>query len=252
MTRLRGPGGCPWDREQSRETLRPYLIEEAYEVLEAIEHRDIEGLKDELGDLLLQIVFHAQIACERGEFDVADVCTAVCEKLQRRHPHVFGTAVVRNSEEVVENWARIKAVEHEHRGGRRSALAGIPASLPALLSAQRVGERASRVGFDWASVHDVMRKVREELDELEHALSAADAERAAAELGDVLLTLASVGRHLGKNAELTLRGAVARFADRFREMEHRAQQDGRPLSGRSPEELDRLWNAAKLALATAG
>lgn len=252
MTRLRAPGGCPWDREQSRESLRPYLIEEAYEALEAIDRGDIEALKDELGDLLLQVVFHAEIASERGEFDVADVCDGVREKLQRRHPHVFGTAVVRDSTEVVENWARIKAAERLARGRPATALAALPGSLPALLSAQRIGEKAGRVGFDWSSVHDVLGKVREEIHELELAVDAGDAERAAAELGDVLLTLASVGRHLGESAELALRDAVVRFSKRFREMEQMAEREGIPLGARSAGELDRLWTAAKLALAGPG
>jgi MazG family protein len=252
MDRLRAPGGCPWDREQSRESLRPYLIEEAYEVLDAIDERDPASIKDELGDLLLQVVFHAQIAAEQGDFDVADVCTAICDKLERRHPHVFGSTVVRDSAEVTRNWAAIKAEEREARGASRTAIAGLPSSLPALLTAHRLGEKASRVGFDWSSVDGVLAKVREEFRELEDALAAGDINHAADELGDLLLALASLGRHLGHSAELTLRSATGRFRARFREMERQADAEGRPLSGRAPEDLDHLWREAKRALARTG
>jgi len=247
MARLRGPGGCPWDREQSRTTLRPYLIEEAYEVLEAIDAADVPALKDELGDLLLQVVFHAQIASECGEFAVADVCTAVADKLERRHPHVFGDATVRDSAEVLRNWARIKAEERERGGGGTDTLAGVPPSLPALLAAHRIGEKAARVGFDWGATGDVLVKVREELAELERAVAAGDARAAGEELGDVLLALSSVGRHLGQDAEQALRGAVRRFAGRFHTMERASAADGVRLCDRSPEELERLWQAAKRA-----
>jgi len=249
MARLRAPGGCPWDREQSHRSLRPYLIEEAYELLEAIEREDAEGIKEELGDLLLQVVFHAQVAAERGDFDIGDVCSAISQKLERRHPHVFGTLSVRNSAEVIRNWGRIKAGERLGRGGSASTLAGVPASLPALLGAERLGEKARRVGFDWPSIEAVLAKAREELEELESAVAAANEDETRAELGDLLLTLASVGRHLGHSAELALRAAAARFVARFQEMERRANTDGTPLDERSAEDLDRLWQAAKQLLA---
>jgi ATP diphosphatase len=251
MARLRAAGGCPWDREQSRESLRPYLIEEAYEVLEAIDGGDVADIADELGDLLLQVVFHAQIASEGAEFDIADVCSTIADKLVRRHPHVFGGLTVRDAGEVVHNWARIKAHERGARGLAADALAGVPQSLPALLQAERLGEKARRVGFDWADVRGVLDKAREELAELEQALSAGDRAVAGAELGDLLLTLASVGRHLGCSAELVLRAANTRFADRFREMERQATREGAPLGDRGPEDLDRLWRAAKRRLAAA-
>jgi MazG family protein len=251
MARLRAPGGCPWDREQSRATLRPYLIEEAYEVLEAIDAADVRALKDELGDLLLQVVFHAQIAAERGEFAMADVCAAVSDKLERRHPHVFGEVTVRDSAEVLRNWAQIKAEERRRDGRREDALSGVPSSLPALLAAHRVGEKAARVGFDWAATADVLAKVREEFGELERAVAAGDACAAGEELGDVLLTLSSVGRHLGQDAEQALRGAVRRFVGRFQVMERTSAADGMPLRDRSPEELERLWDAAKEATSRA-
>jgi MazG family protein len=249
MARLRGPDGCPWDREQSHATLRPYVIEEAYEVLDAIDNEDPAELRDELGDLLLQVVFHAQLAAERGDFEIADVCTAICDKLERRHPHVFADITVRDSTEVVRNWAHIKAEERSARGKSRSAVGGLPASLPALLTAERLGEKARRVGFDWPSIDQVLLKVREELQELEQAIAADEATHAGAELGDLLLTLASVGRHIGSSAELALRAATARFVDRFRAMERQASADGVPLEGRSAGDLDRLWRAAKQELA---
>jgi len=249
MARLRAPGGCPWDREQSHESLRPYLIEEAYELLEAIDRKDVDGIKDELGDLLLQVVFHAQIAAERHEFGIADVCSAVCQKLERRHPHVFGTLPVRDSADVIRNWGRIKAGERTVQGGPSGTLAGVPASLPALLFAERLGEKARRVGFDWPSLEAVLAKVREELEELERAVAATDTDQAGAELGDLLLTLASVGRHLGHSAELALRAAAARFMVRFQQMERVAGAHGAALDKQSPEELDRLWREAKQALA---
>jgi MazG family protein len=252
MRRLRAPGGCPWDRQQSRESLRPYLIEEAYEALEAIDRGDAEAIKDELGDLLLQVVFHAQLAAERDEFDIGDVCVALTDKLVRRHPHVFGTVTVRDAAEVVQNWARIKAEERPADRGQASALAGVPGSLPALLTSQRLGDKARRVGFDWPSIDAVFAKVHEELGELERAIALGNVEEAGKELGDVLLTLASVGRHLGPSAELTLRAANERFVARFQEMERQAASEGTPLAERSPEDLERLWAAAKESGHTTG
>jgi MazG family protein len=247
MARLRAPGGCPWDREQSRSSLRPYLIEEAYEVLDAIDCGDVKGLKEELGDLLLQVVFHAQIAAENGEFDIVEVCGALCDKLERRHPHVFGDVAVDDTAHVLRNWARIKAREREAEGRPASALSGVPSSLPALLAAHRIGEKAARVGFDWGSATDVLAKVREEMEELEQAIAAGDMVAAGRELGDLLLAAASVGRHLDQDAEQVLRSAVGRFVHRFQSMERVATAEGVPLDERTAEELDRLWNAAKRA-----
>lgn len=245
MGRLRGSRGCPWDREQSHQSLRPYVIEEAYEVLEAIDSGSSEQLRDELGDLLLQVVFHAQIASEEGRFDASSVCDTIADKLERRHPHVFGTLEVKDSHEVAQNWATIKAAERAARGEPASALAGVPQSLPALLGAERLGEKAGRVGFDWPSVAAVLQKVREELGELEEAIQAGSEDAVVSELGDVLMSLASVGRHLDVSAELALRTANLRFTRRFQKMERRAAEEGVPLGELGLDQLERLWELAK-------
>lgn len=242
MARLRAPGGCPWDREQTPESLRPYVVEEAYEVVEAIESGDPAALRDELGDLLLQVVFHAELAAEAGRFTVADVATAVADKLVRRHPHVFGDVAVRDADEVMRNWRRIKAEERRAAGGPTGVLDGVPPALPALARAQQVGEKAARVGLDWPDVAGVLAKLREEQAELEVALAAGDRAAAGRELGDVLLTVASLARHLDVSAEMALRDAVARFTTRVARIEARAP---RPLAELAADELDRLWAAAK-------
>jgi len=244
MARLRGPGGCPWDREQSHASIKPYLIEEAYEVVEAIERADDEDLCSELGDLLLQIVFHAQMASEAGRFTINDVVEAINEKLIRRHPHVFADAKVGDSDDVVRNWSRIKAEERIHSADR-SALAGVPRSMPALLRAQRLGDKASGVGFDWASAAGVLAKVREELEELEEAIAAADAAATEAELGDLLYAITSLARHLQIRAEDALTGASDRFSRRFRRMEEKLEQEGRELRDTRAEEKDALWEEVK-------
>jgi tetrapyrrole methylase family protein/MazG family protein len=246
MARLRRPGGCPWDREQTPETLKPYLIEEAYEVLEALEAGDPRALKEELGDLLLQIVFHAEIAAEAGEFTINDVVQGLIDKLVRRHPHVFGNLKVKDANEVVQNWSRIKAREKEEAGKEdRSILAGLPKSAPALIQAQRLGEKASRVGFDWSFPQEVLKKVREEVDELEEALTGKDPVRQEEELGDLLLALTSLARRLDLNAEMALRKAIARFADRFRYIEEQVAATGQDIHHVSLQDLEALWQEAK-------
>src|SRR3989442_12828403 len=172
MARLRSPGGCRWDREQSPESLRPYVIEEAYEVVEAIERGDPDALRDELGDLLLQVVFQSQLAAEAGRFTIADVAAAIADKLVRRHPHVFGDVEVRDADEVMRNWRRIKAEERQARGGKHDLLGGVPAASPALVRAEQLGEKAGHVGLDWPDAHGVLDKLREETAELEAALAA--------------------------------------------------------------------------------
>src|SRR5437016_7951804 len=186
MDKLRDPGGCPWDREQTLRTLTPYLLEEAHEVIEAIEAGDAAHHREELGDLLFQVVFQARIAREEGKFDFADVCDGISDKLTRRHPHVFGDVSVSGSREVVRNWERIKADERKEKGQERSAIGGVPVSLPALVRAERLTEKAGAVGFDWPDAESVMSKVREELDELSEALDSGDRAQIEHELGDLL------------------------------------------------------------------
>ena len=248
MARLRAPGGCPWDREQSHRSLKPYLLEETYEVLEAIDQGSDEKLAEELGDLLLQIVFHAQIGAEDGRFTMEDVAGGISDKLRHRHPHVFGDARVQNSEEVVDNWEQLKRAEAGNRG-RESILDGIPAALPALQRATDVQKRVAKVGFDWDDASGPAAKVREELAEVEEAKAAGEGERVAEEIGDLLFAVVNLARALGVNSEDALRVAVQRFAERFRTMEKMADGRGIRLKGLSLEQLDELWEAAKQELA---
>jgi len=244
MALLRSERGCPWDREQTHESIRPYLIEEVYEVLRAIDDRDDEELKAELGDLLLQIVFHAQIAKEEGRFDIEDVIRTNIEKLKRRHPHVFGRTAVSGTEEVLENWERIKG---EERGNDKpaSALDGVPRELPALLRAQRVQEKASMVGFDWERAEDVMGKVDEEFRELKEACRSGDPGRIADEMGDFLFSLVNLSRFLGVWPEDALRGTVDRFERRFRFIESELAKSGKSPREATLQEMDALWEKAK-------
>jgi nucleoside triphosphate diphosphatase len=244
MARLRAPGGCPWDREQTPESLRPYLVEEAYEVLDAIDRGDVDGQRDELGDVLLQVVFHAEIAAEQGRFRLADVARAIADKLVRRHPHVFADVAVRGADDVVRNWQRIKAAERQAAGGREAdgLLASVPAALPALARAQQVGEKLAHVGFDWPDLAGVLDKVDEERRELGDAVRDGDRAAAARELGDLLLTVTSLARHLDVQAEMALRDATGRLARRVAHVEAAA---GRPLGALDDAERDRLWEAAK-------
>jgi tetrapyrrole methylase family protein/MazG family protein len=244
MARLRGPNGCPWDRDQSHESIKPYLIEETYEVVEAIERQDDNEFCSELGDLLLQIVFHAQMASEQGRFAITDVVDAINKKLVRRHPHVFGEGEVSNADDVVRTWVRIKA--EERRGKEdRSAIAGVPRSMPALLRAHRLGEKAANVGFDWEDVHGVLAKVREEIEELEAAIESGDAQAIDMELGDLLFATTSVARHLKVNPEDALGRASDRFVERFRRIEERIAGQGRDFRETSAAEKDALWEEAK-------
>lgn len=267
MARLRGEGGCPWDREQTPASLKPYIIEEAYEVLEAVDGlgaaastesrpspEALAHLREELGDLLLQVVFQAEIATQRGWFTVGQVVDGIADKLVRRHPHVFGDVSVRSPSDALANWEQIKLAERAARAadGRASALDGVPRSLPALLLAQRVSDKAARVGFDWPDLAGVLAKVDEERGELAEALAGAGSERVAAELGDLLFALVNVGRFAGVSAEEALRAATARFAARFRYMEARLAAEGRRLADADAADLDRLWEAAKDALAGEG
>jgi tetrapyrrole methylase family protein/MazG family protein len=244
MARLRAPGGCPWDREQTRESLKAFLIEEAYEVLEALDQGGSETLQEELGDLLLQVVFHAQIAAELGEFTVKEVLAGVTDKLIRRHPHVFGEGRAETAAEVLSNWERLKQAE---RGGAKeaSALAGVPKTLPALLRAQRLQDKAARVGFDWGETAQVLQKVEEELLELKEAMGKGAA-ATEAELGDLLFSLVNLARFLNLNAEEALRKCIEKFARRFRHIETVIADRGRSLRESSLEEMDALWQEAKI------
>jgi tetrapyrrole methylase family protein/MazG family protein len=243
MHRLRSPGGCPWDAEQTHESLKRYLLEECYEVIEAIDQKDPEHLKEELGDLMLQPVFHAAIAAEKGEFTLDDVIDAICDKLVRRHPHVFGDQVVKTAGEQVEKWEQIKKAEKGEE--RQSALAGVPPQLPALMKAQKITEKAARVGFDWEHVDQVFAKVLEELHEFEETMAEGDQARMEAELGDLLFATVNLGRFLSLNPEEALRKTIDRFAKRFAHIEETMHARGVQMKDSSLEEMDKLWEEAK-------
>ena len=246
MDKLRDPGGCPWDREQTLRTLTPYLLEEAHEVIEAIEAGDVAHHKEELGDLLFQVVFQARIAREEGKFDFAQVCDTISEKLTRRHPHVFGDISVSGSKEVVRNWERIKADERKQKGQEpRSAIGGVPVSLPALVRAERLTEKAGAVGFDWPDARAVLAKVREELDELAEAMEAGLPGRVEHELGDLLFAVANLGRWVKTHPEEALRGTLRRFESRFRHIEHKLAERGKSPRESTLAEMDALWDEAK-------
>jgi MazG family protein len=244
MARLRAPGGCPWDREQTNASIKPYTIEEAYEVAEAIDLGDDRELCGELGDLLLQIVFHAQMASETGRFTVVDVCRAINDKMVRRHPHVFADTKVDGTADVLRNWSRIKAEERKDKLDQ-SAIAGVPRAMPALLRGQRLGEKAAHVGFDWPNSAGVLAKVHEELGEVESAMASADPAAVEAEIGDLLFATAQLARHLRVSAEDALTKAADRFTQRFHHVEAALAVQQRQVSDASADELDALWNAAK-------
>lgn len=241
MAKLRGPGGCPWDAQQTHASLRPYLLEEAYEVLEAVDDADLSRLSGELGDLLLQIVFHAQLASERGDFDIADVCRKISDKLEYRHPHVFGDVQVSGADEVLTNWERLKRLEDEHQE-RESALDGVPRDLPALQQADKLQKRAAKVGFDWQTIQGPWHKVEEELREVREAEEPA---AVAHEIGDLLFAICNVARFLKVDPESALRQANGRFDTRFRSVEKQAAEQGRRLADMTLAEMDVLWERAK-------
>ena len=241
MARLRAPGGCPWDREQSLHTLKPFLIEEAYEVLEAIEEGSVQDHREELGDLLLQVVFQAELRREEGAFDAADVAHGIADKLVRRHPHVFGDQTADGAAQAYLHWEQMKAKEKIGR----SAIAGVPRQLPALLRAQRITEKASRVGFDWKDPRGALAKVHEELGELEVAMGEGDAKATEAELGDLLFSLVNLARFLEVGAEDALNGTIGRFIARFQHIEDTVRSRGGRVEDTSLAELDALWNEAK-------
>ena len=258
QARLRAPKGCPWDIEQTHLTLRTYLIEEAYEVLEALESGDDSKFAEELGDLLLQVVFHAQIATEGGRFTAADVVREIHQKMERRHPHVFGEKSARNAAEVLKNWEQIKAEERRAKGARvgatkqegkkdASLLDGIPHTLPAVMQGFQLTRRASRIGFDWDRVEGVIEKLQEELAELKKATEGQSAQQMEEEVGDVLFAAVNLARFLKVDPEIALKRTNSKFMSRFRAMERAARDSGRALADVPRPEMESLWERAKSA-----
>ncbi len=248
MRTLRDPdGGCPWDLEQTFETIAPYTIEEAYEVAEAVRDGDMPGLKDELGDLLFQVIFHARMAEESGAFNFEDVVQAISLKMIRRHPHVFGDARIADAEAQTEAWEDYKAQERarEHGGMNVGALDGVPLALPALLRAIKLQKRAARVGFDWPEVTPALDKVREEFEELNEALASGGEAKVREEFGDLMFAMTNIARHLGFDAEETLRDANVKFERRFRAVEQAAKGAGKKPEDMSLTQLDSLWEQVK-------
>ena len=244
VARLRAPDGCPWDREQTHESLRAALVEECYEVLEAIGSADDENLREELGDILLHVVMHAHMAGERGAFSFRDVVEGICEKLVRRHPHVFGEACASDSGEVLRQWEQIKRAE---KGAAASILDNLPASLPALLRAQNAQKKAARVGFDWGAVSGVFEKLREEFSELEEALAEGSRPQIEEEFGDILFTVVNLARHLSIDAETSLAAATSKFIRRFRAVESSLAERGLRVEQCDARTLDAEWERAKSA-----
>lgn len=254
MSRLRHPeDGCPWDVKQDFSTLIPYVIEEAYEVVDAIERNDLDDLRSELGDLLLQVVFHSQIAEERGLFNFEQVSAGICEKLIRRHPHVFADTVFTSDEERHEAWEKAKADERLEKSKtpeQTSVLSGVAASLPALIECEKIQDRAARHGFDWQHVEPVFDKVQEELDEVKEAWDSGDQAHIKEEIGDLLLVVVNLARHLNVNPELALKDSTKKFSKRFQYIEQQVEASGRNLLDCELEELDAFWNEAKAVLKT--
>ena len=243
MTTLRGEQGCPWDRKQTLETLKPFVIEESYEVIDAIDRNDRAALAEELGDFLLQAVFIAELTREEGSFDIYDAVTAIHDKLVRRHPHVFGDVQADDAEQVLVNWEKLK--NEERKAENKSVLAGVPQALPALLRASRLTEKAARVGFDWRRTEDVFAKLQEEIGELHEAIDSGDQNKVHDEVGDLLFTLANIARKLDVNAEEALQSTNRKFTRRFESMERSVRERGQNLDQLTLEQMDALWDAAK-------
>jgi len=240
MDRLRVE--CPWDRKQTNDSLRPNTLEEAYELSDALIQDDQHEICKELGDVLLHIVFYSRIGEEKGQFDVADVCNKLCDKMIFRHPHVYGDVVAKNAEEVLDNWEQIKQKEKD---GNKTVLSGVPAALPSLIKAYRIQDKARHVGFDWEERRDVWRKVREELDELEAELEKEDHDRSEAELGDFIFAVVNAARLYHLNPDNALEQSSQKFIRRFNYIEEHSMKAGRPLTEMTLEEMDALWNEAK-------
>ena len=240
MEKLRAPDGCPWDREQTYKTIAAHTLEETHEVLDAIDREDYDGLCEELGDLLLQVLFYSQIASEEKRFEIGDVVEAISRKLVHRHPHVFGEAKVSGAGEVLKQWEKLKESE-----GKKTVLGGVPKNLPALLKAFRLGEKSSRVGFDWDDAEGILSKVEEEAGELHEARQSGTEAEVDHEYGDLLFTLANLGRFLGIDPEGALRRANDRFMERFAGIEKRCAKGGRVLQSLSAKEWDEMWEESK-------
>jgi tetrapyrrole methylase family protein/MazG family protein len=244
MGKLRGNPGCPWDKSQTHETLKPFLIEEAYEVIDAIDRNNKKDLIEELGDLLLQIVFHSRLAQERGDFDMGDVIEGVCNKMIRRHPHIFGDITVAGTDEVLRNWEDIKLEEKDMKTEAQSMM-NLPETLPALMKAFKVQEKAARVGFDWDDVSGALDKVYEELDELKEVYNTGNSDKIREEMGDLLFACVNVARFLEVEPELALRDAVKKFIRRFNFVEVEAAKSDRSLQDMNLQEMDVLWEKSK-------
>lgn len=247
MAQLRAENGCPWDREQTHESLRIYMIEETYEVLEALDAGDTSKFCNELGDLLLQIVFHAQIAKEHGEFDITDVISDICRKLISRHTHIFGDAKADTPDQVVENWEAIKKREKRLKN-HTGVLKDVPSNLPALMRSYKVQQKAAQVGFDWDNIEDVFSKVDEEIRELRDVYKSKNVERITDELGDTMFALVNLSRFLKVQPELALTGTISKFIRRFEYIEQQSIKAGKKLEDMSLVEMDELWNEAKVQL----
>jgi len=250
MARLRAPGGCPWDREQTHETLRTYLVEEAYEVLDALDGMDDVKFAEELGDLLLQIVFHAEMAEEEGRFNIVDVIREIYEKMIRRHPHVFGEKQARDAAEVLRNWEIIKREERAAKGEveeekTESALDGVPRSLPGLLEGYQLTRKAARIGFDWENVDGIFEKLQEETEELRQVLEKRGSKEIEGEVGDILFAAMNLARFLKIDPEIAMKKASGKFARRFREMERVAREEGKTLGEVERGRMEELWEEAK-------
>jgi tetrapyrrole methylase family protein/MazG family protein len=244
MAKLRSPDGCPWDRKQTPESLKPFLIEECYEVIDALDEGSPDKVKEELGDLLFQIIFHARIAEEQGQFTIRDVIASNIEKMIRRHPHVYGDARLSTDREVLANWEEIKKKEKGYED-RKSILEGVPKHLPSLLRAHSLQERASRVGFDWSRIDEALPKLDEEMAEFKDSLDRKDAEGIEEELGDIFFMLVNISRFLGVNPEDALRKTISKFIQRFRYIEEHAADAGRALNDMSLDEMEKLWQESK-------
>lgn len=253
MATLRGPDGCPWDKQQDFDSLKPMLVEEVYEVLEAIENGDFDGLSEELGDMLLHVVFHAQLAKESGRFDIDTVVDKICDKLVRRHPHVFADQSASTPEEVIRNWEAIKAREKAEKlkdrmPAQRSLLEGIPSKLPAIHEAHQISSRAARVGFDWPDVEGIFDKLQEEVRELKEVIAAGDdgkRERLEDEIGDMLFVMVNIARYLKIDSESALKRANRKFKARFQYMEAELAKRGKTLEETDLGEMEALWQKAK-------